>query len=144
MGFNAMDYSVTVVAYEKENVKRGMCCAWAMQVDYDKLMCLLGEQSDTGKHLKKGDIIGVSVLGKNQKDIAIHFGEGHSDQEDKFRGISMEQTNSALTVPKASRQMICKVLDVLHLNKIEKDHLVYLEVVAAKENNNDFLHYSEL
>lgn len=144
MNLKIMDYSVSVIAYEKKNQKKGMCCAWAMQADYDKLLCLLGSQSDTAKEIKKGDLIGVSVLSKNQKDIALHFGEGHSNELDKFVGMNVHQKETALTVPEAARELVCKVIDVLHLEKIEVDSLLYLEIVDVKENGEDFLHYSEM
>lgn len=143
MGFKAMDYSVTIVAYEKEQMKRGMCCAWAMQVDYDKLVCMLGSQSDTGKALQKGDIVGVSVLSKEQKSIAIHFGEHHSDSFDKFDSIKIEQNQGAILIPQATRQLVCRVIDVLHLEKIEEDNLLYLEIIDSQEYGDSFLHYSE-
>jgi hypothetical protein len=41
-----------------------------MMVDYDKLICLIGSQSVTGKNIAKNDFIGVSALNKKQKDIA--------------------------------------------------------------------------
>ena len=45
MGFKALDYSVSVIAIKKKEELLGMTCAWAMQVDYDKMVCLLGAQS---------------------------------------------------------------------------------------------------
>ena len=59
------DYSVRVIAYEKNNNKYGMTCAWFMPADYDKLLCLLGTQSITGHNIQKGDIIGFSILSPN-------------------------------------------------------------------------------
>ena len=59
MSFRAMDHSVTVVAYEKGGKKYGMTCAWAMMVDYDKLLLLLGAQSSTAKNIKKNDFNAV-------------------------------------------------------------------------------------
>ncbi len=144
MGLKAMDYCVTVVAFEQNGKQKGMACAWAMQVDYDKLLCLLGAQSDTGNSIFKGDIIGVSVLDQNQKELAIHFGEGHSNQVDKFKNVDIHKNGTAITLPNASREFVCKVLDVLHLEKIESDNLLYLEIVSVKENGDHFLHYSEL
>ncbi len=52
MGFKALDYSVSVIAIKKKEELLGMTCAWAMQVDYDKMVCLLGVQSQTGKALE--------------------------------------------------------------------------------------------
>lgn len=144
MSFKATDYGVTVVALEKDNNKYGMACSWMMQVDYDKLVCLLGEQSSTGSVIENGDYIGVSTLSKAQADLALHFGEGHSNLIDKFDGIVVNQINSAIIIPDACREMLCKVIDILHLEGIESDNLVYLQIVESKENNDDFLHYGDL
>ena len=143
MSFRAMDHSVTVVAYEKGGKKYGMTCAWAMMVDYDKLLLLLGAQSSTAKNIKKNDFIGVSTLSKNQKDLALRLGENHSDEVYKLSGIEKSQDDTAITINQASRTMICRVLDVYHLPKIEEDSLVYLEIIEKEENNDNFLHMSD-
>lgn len=144
MGFSALDYSVSVIAYEKKKIKYGMTCAWCMQVDYDKMLCLLGSQSDTGKHLSIGDQIGISVLSKEQKDIALHFGEHHSSKVDKFQKISVEQKGTILLFPHAARMLECEVVDILHLKEIEEDQLIYVRINKGMECGNDFLHYGDL
>ncbi|MCM1131588.1 MAG: flavin reductase family protein [Roseburia sp.] len=144
MGFSALDYSVSIIAYEKKKVKYGMSCAWCMQVDYDKMVCLLGAQSDTGKHIEVGDLIGISIMSKNQKDIALHFGENHSSTLDKFKGIEVEQKGSIILIPNSARMMQCEVIDVLHLKEIEEDQLIYVRIKKGIECGNDFLHYGEL
>ena len=64
-----LDHSVNVISFEKNGKYYSMCCAWSMNVDYDKVVALLGAQSITGKNILKGDIIGFSSLEKNQKDF---------------------------------------------------------------------------
>ena len=144
MSFRAMDHSVTVVAYEKGGKKYAMTCAWAMMVDYDKILCLLGAQSTTAKNIKKNDFIGVSTLNKNQKELAIRLGENHSEEVYKLSGIEKSQDDTAITINQACRTMICRVLDVYHLPKIEEDSLVYLEIVEKEENGDNFLHMSDI
>ncbi len=144
MGFHALDYSVSVIAYEKEERKYGMSCAWAMQVDYDKLLCLLGAQSQTGQHLQKGDRIGISVLDKHQKDIAMHFGDSHSLETDKFKNIKYKQEGSVILIPQATRGLVCEVIDILHLDKIDEDQLIYVQIVSSEAMGDDFLHYGDL
>ena len=138
------DYSVSVIALNKDNRKYGMTCAWFMPVDYDKLLCLLGAQSKTGHNIKKGDIIGVSVLNENQVDVANLLGDRHSDEVDKFEGVDYEIKDTAILINKASRKMVCKVIDVLHLEGIEVDNLLYLNIVSTEENEENFLHYSNV
>ena len=67
MSFRAVDHTVNVIGYEKNNTKYVMTCAWSMMVDYDKIVSLIGSQSVTGKNIKKGDIVGFSALCKEQK-----------------------------------------------------------------------------
>ncbi len=144
MGFRAFDHCVSVIAYQKDGRKYGMTCAWAMQVDYDKLVCLIGSQSDTGRQIKEGQEIGVSVLAKHQKAIAEHFGEEHSSSFDKFEGVTYTEKESALLIPKSARAMVCQVIEVLHLKGIEEDQLVYVSVKESQENSSEFLHYGEM
>ncbi len=138
-------YSIeALTAYQKDGRKYGMTCAWAMQVDYDKLVCLIGSQSDTGRQIKEGQEIGVSVLTKHQKAIAEHFGEEHSSSFDKFEGVTYTAKGSSLLIPNSARAMVCQVIEVLHLKGIEEDQLVYVSVKESQENSSEFLHYGEM
>ena len=138
------DYNVSVIAYSKNENKYGMTCAWFMPADYDKMLCLLGTQSVTGHNIKKGDIIGMSILSSNQADVANKMGDKHSNEVDKFIGLDYEIKDSAILINNASRKMVCKVIDVLHLEGIEVDNLLYLNIVSTEENEDNFLHYSDL
>ncbi|MEI3526738.1 MAG: hypothetical protein V8R15_01340 [Bacilli bacterium] len=53
MKYKAFDHGVNIITLEKNYQKMAMTCAWAMQVDYDKILCLLGSQSVTGNTIKK-------------------------------------------------------------------------------------------
>lgn len=144
MSFQAFNHSVNVIAYNKLGKKYGMTCAWAMQVDYDKIIMLLGSQSVTGKTLEKGDIVGVSALSKDQIDVAFKLGDNHSDTVDKFKGIEVIEDGSAILIKNSTRIMKARVIDILHLEKIEVDNLVYLEIIESKENGNDFLNMNDI
>lgn len=135
MGFTAFNYGANVIAFEKENRKYAMTCAWAMQVDYDKILCLLGSQSVSGKAIKKGDIIGVSVLSNLQEAVAFKLGENHSDEVNKLEGIDYIFDDSAILIGGSSKTMKVEVIDVLHLEGIEEDNLVYGKVIKSIENN---------
>lgn len=50
-----------------------MTCAWATQVGYEHLVCLIGSQSLTGKNIQKGDAIGISVLTKSKLNLPIEL-----------------------------------------------------------------------
>jgi flavin reductase (DIM6/NTAB) family NADH-FMN oxidoreductase RutF len=136
MELSAFNYGANAVSFIKNGKKYGMICAWAMQSDYDKILMLLGAQSITGKNICKGDIIGVSALNENQKDIVDALGNNHSDDTDKFVNIKYTVNNSAILIDDASNCMLVEVLDVLHLEGIEADNLVYGVVKSFVSNDS--------
>jgi flavin reductase (DIM6/NTAB) family NADH-FMN oxidoreductase RutF len=135
MELTAFNYGANAVCFTKDEKKYGMICAWAMQADYDKILMLLGTQSITGKNISKGDIIGVSALSENQQEIVEALGNGHSNETDKFATIKYTTKDSAILIENASNCMIVEVLDVLHLEGIKEDNLIY-GVVKSFESNN--------
>lgn len=145
MGFKGFNHGVNIIAFKKNNHMFGMCAAWCMLTDYDKAMMLLGEQSDTGNNIKKGDIIGISALSKKQKDIALHFGDNHSLSVNKFDGIDYIEDNGAILIPNARTTMVAKVIDVLHTKENPLDNLIYVEFIKTSENNDEkFLSFEEM
>ena len=58
--------------------------------------------------------------------------------------MDCELIDSAILINNASRKMVCKVIDVLHLEGIEADNLIYLDILKNEENNDNFLHYSNV
>jgi flavin reductase (DIM6/NTAB) family NADH-FMN oxidoreductase RutF len=125
MNFDAFNYGANAVCFMKNGHKYGMICAWAMQVDFDRVLMIFGTQSVTGKNIAKGDIIGVSVLSTKQKDVVKALGYTHSDETDKFENLDYTIEGSAILINDASLTMIVEVIDVLHLPGIEEDNLVY-------------------
>jgi flavin reductase (DIM6/NTAB) family NADH-FMN oxidoreductase RutF len=136
MELSAFNYGANAVSFIKNGKKYGMICAWAMQADYDKILMLLGAQSITGENISKGDIIGVSALNENQKDVVDALGLSHSDDTDKFINIKYTIKDSAILINDASNCMIVEVLDVLHLNGIEEDNLIYGLVKSFESNDS--------
>ncbi len=125
MGFKAFNYGANAVCFQKNGRKYGMICSWATQVDYDKVVLLLGAQSVTGRNIAPGDLIGISVLSTQQEDVMNTLGENHSDEVDKFATLDYTLAGSAILIDNASVAMVVEVLDVLHLPGIEEDNLVY-------------------
>lgn len=136
MELSAFNYGANAVSYIKEGKKFGMICAWAMQADFDKILMLLGAQSITGKNIRKGDIIGVSALNQNQQNVVDALGSSHSDDTDKFADIKYTVKDSAILIDDASNCMVVEVLDVLHLNGIEEDNLIYGLVKSFVSNDS--------
>lgn len=144
MSFTAFNYGVNVIAFTKNGKAYGMTCAWSMQVDYDKALMLLGSQSVTGRNIEKGDIVGISALSKSQLNDALFIGDNHSDNIDKFENIKTINDESAILLEGSSRLIKARVIDVIHLDKIEVDNLIYLEFIDTKECNDDFLNMSDI
>ena len=80
-------------------------------------------------------------LNINQKDIAIKLGEGHSDEINKFENVEINQQQNAITIQNASREVVCEVMEIIKLQEVEEDNLVYARVISYKENNDNFLNY---
>jgi len=128
MELKAFNYGANAVCFQKNGRKYGMICSWATQVDYDKIVMLLGAQSVTGKNISRGDIIGVSALSSRQEDVMNTLGFNHSDEVDKFQNINFTVKDSAILINNASVNMVVEVIDVLHLAGIEEDNLVYGQI----------------
>ncbi len=121
-----------------------MTCAWAMQADYDKVLLLIGEQSITGNNLEVGDTIGISVLNKNDIEIATLIGDTHSNDIDKIKKFNFVNYNGVYVLPNANVKVKCEVVEILHLKEIETDHLVYAKVLKVEElSKSNFLHMSD-
>jgi Flavin reductase like domain. len=131
----AFNYGANAVCFRKNGHNYGMICSWATQVDYDKIVMLLGAQSVTGSKISKGDIIGVSVLSTEQEDVMNALGEGHSDRTDKFRNLDYTVNDSAILINNASICMVVEVIEVLHLPEIEEDNLIYGRIKSYTTND---------
>lgn len=135
MGSDVFHYGANAVCFEKSGRKYGMICSWATQVAYDRILMLLGAQSVTGRHITKGDIIGVSVLSTLQEDVMNTLGSGHSDEVDKFGNLDYTLVGSAILINNASVNMVVEVIDVLHLPGVEEDNLVYGLVKSCTQSD---------
>lgn len=140
---HAFAMGVNIVAFEKLGKKYGMTFAWGTMADHDKVMFLIGSQSVTGSKIEKNDVIGISALGINQKDIGDMFGSHHSDKYDKFKNVKYTQKGTAITIDGVAREMVATVIDVLHFPDNSSDYLIYAKVTEYKEGNQKLLLYVE-
>ncbi|MBQ9124679.1 MAG: hypothetical protein IJY14_03210 [Acholeplasmatales bacterium] len=143
MNYRALDHSVNILGVKKNDINYVMCCAWSMHVDYDKIVCLLGSQSVTGNNISKGDYIGFSSLKKEQMNVANQIGEGHSNELDKLKNIDYSVIDNAIIINNSKTECICEVIDIIHLEGIEEDNMLYLKVLSCKENEGEFLRMSD-
>lgn len=137
MNLKAFRCGANVLAYQKDNKKYAMTCAWAMMVGYTSVMMLIGSQSETGNNINIGDIVGISALAEGQERIARIIGMNHSSKIDKFNDIEYLVDDSALLITNAKVQMVAKVIKI---DNIDGDHLITFEVLKASENKEkDYL-----
>ena len=146
MPLRAIDHNVNIIAMEKDGRKYAMCCAWVTHCADNRLLCFIGPQSVTGQNARKGDIIGFSNLAKGQEFIAFKIGDTkkHSPDSDKIDGIDFDVDEGALMIKGAKCEAKCKVLDVLKIEGIEAENVLYLEILSAKMNEGNSLHISDL
>ena len=129
-----------VIAFEKGSTKYVMTCAWAQMIGFDKIMMLIGSQSDTGKVLEAGDIVGVSALSSDQEDISNFIGSRHSTKIDKFKNITCKFDGTAILIKGAKTQSVCVVKEILHLDGIKEDNLVILDIIKINvDEDKEFL-----
>lgn len=131
---------INVISLSKGKSNFGMTCAWATQVDYDKIIMLIGGQSETGKELEINGKVGFSALNNEQIDIAIRFGTSHSLNSDKF-GQSMELIDGVPVVKNATREIVGKVISI---NNYDGDLLVTIQVENMKTNSKPFLTFDKM
>lgn len=135
-----VNLGVNVIAFEKNNHKYGMTCAWLTMVGYDEIVMLIGSQSDTGHHIEIDDIIGISSLADNQEEIALNFGDHHSSIDDKFINKNYYLDDGAILIEGAKGQMKCQVFDIQRVKGNNEDFLIFVKVLKSKiDENKKFL-----
>lgn len=135
-----VNLGVNVIAFEKNNHKYGMTCAWLTMVGYDEIVMLIGSQSDTGHHIEIYDIIGISSLADNQEEIALNFGDHHSSIDDKFINKNYYLDDGAILIEGAKGQMKCQVFDIQRVKGNNEDFLIFAKVLKSKiDENKKFL-----
>lgn len=145
MSLNAFNHTVNILAYQKNNKNYVATYAWFTQVGYSEVMGLLGCQSVTANNLKVGDIVGLCACSKEMKEFATFAGDTHSNEVDKLANVNYKLDNSCITFPDAKVTMKLEVKEILHLEGIKEDHLVYFKVLEYHVNDDyDFLMMSDL
>ena len=131
-----VNMGANVLAYEKNHHKYAMTCAWCMQCGYEEVLLLVGSQSVTGHHLEVNDIVGVSALSDKQENIALHYGDNHSDTYDKFKDQKYHMEKSAILIDGARVEMVGLIKDITHLKDNDEDLLVHIKVISSTINED--------
>ncbi len=93
-----LTHGVNVVAAEDAGKRRGLAVAWATQVAKDRVVISVGEHSATRELILASKAFGLSVLRRDQLEVARRFGTQSSRDVDKFEGIGFHagETGSPL------------------------------------------------
>ena len=145
MSFKAFEQGANVVSLIKGDSFYAMTCAWAMHIDYEEVLMLLGSQSDTSKNIEVGDKIGISPLSKGQKDIALAIGETHSLEKNKLNLAPFIDFEGVKVVKDAKNYILGEVVDILYPSKDCDDKLLRIKIVKYHVNDDKrFLSYEEI
>jgi len=131
-----LTHGVYVVAAQHEGKIGGLAVAWATQVGTNRLLICVGQQSATRELVLASGAFGLSVLTREQLDIARRFGRGSSRKANKFEGIRYHtaDTGSPL-LDECAATFDCRVSAVY-------DHgtqkLIVGEIVAAERLKEEY------
>lgn len=136
------EQGANIVGVKKE-INYVMTCAWAMQLDDDKIALLLGSQSVTARSINVGDVIGVNPLNSKQKEIALKIGDGHSNEINKLERVKFHYDDEAILIDDAKVNIKAKVIDILDpLNNGDK--LIICHIISLIENEGEYLEFQKL
>jgi flavin reductase (DIM6/NTAB) family NADH-FMN oxidoreductase RutF len=83
-----LTHGVNIVCAQHEGRRAGLAVAWATQIATDRVLICVGQQSATRSVILASGAFGLSVLARDQLDLARVFGRKHSDAVDKFAGVA--------------------------------------------------------
>ncbi len=133
---------VNVLAISKGGKFYAMTCAWATQIDYDRFIMCIGGQSETNKILEVGDMVGVSALSMDQKQIGMLIGTTHSLETDKMKEGNFEFLSGCYVIPGAKNQLAGKITRIDKYQESPEDKVIQIQVLDVRENKDKtFLNY---
>jgi 3-hydroxy-9,10-secoandrosta-1,3,5(10)-triene-9,17-dione monooxygenase reductase component len=125
-----LTHGIYIVCAQHEGRKGGLTVAWATQVARNRILICVGSGSATRKLILASRAFGLSVLRRDQLDVARAFGTRSSAQVDKFEGVDYHtlETNSPL-LDNCAATFDCRVETVFDG---EGGQLIIGEIVAAE------------
>ena len=93
-----LTHGVYIVSAQHGGKRGGLAVAWATQVGTNRILICVGKQSATRELILASRAFGLSVLTREQIDVARAFGTRSSRKVDKFEGIGYHtaETSSPL------------------------------------------------
>jgi flavin reductase (DIM6/NTAB) family NADH-FMN oxidoreductase RutF len=83
-----LTHGVYVICAEHGGARGGLAVAWATQVGTDQILICVGGQSATRPLILGSRAFGLSVLTREQVDLARVFGTQSSEDVDKFENVA--------------------------------------------------------
>jgi flavin reductase (DIM6/NTAB) family NADH-FMN oxidoreductase RutF len=125
-----LTHGVYIACAQHEGRQGGLAVAWATQVATDRILICVGKQSATRELILDSKAFGLSVLTREQVDVARVFGTRSSRTVDKFEGVGYHtaQTGSPL-LDDCAATFDCRV-EAVHDQDDEK--LIVGHIVAAE------------
>jgi flavin reductase (DIM6/NTAB) family NADH-FMN oxidoreductase RutF len=80
-------HGVNIVCAEHKRKRGGLAVAWATQTDTEHVLICVGSQSATRDLILSSGAFGLSVLGRDQMEVARLFGRRSSRDFDKFKDL---------------------------------------------------------
>ena len=129
-------HGVNIVCAQHEGRQGGLAVAWATQVGTDGILICVGEQSATRELILGSRAFGLSVLAREQVDVARAFGRRSSRRVDKFQGVGYHtaETGSPL-LDDCALTLDCRV-EAVHDREDAK--LIVGRIVAAERLREDY------
>jgi flavin reductase (DIM6/NTAB) family NADH-FMN oxidoreductase RutF len=129
-------HGVNIVCAAHDGHRGGLAVAWATQVSVDHVLICVGAQSATRELILASRAFGLSVLTRDQIEIARSFGRHSSRDVDKLDTVPYHtaQTGSPL-LDECAIALDCRVV-AIHDFRHEK--LIVGHVVAAERRAADY------
>jgi len=139
-----LTHGVNVVCAAHEERRAGLAVAWATQVGVDHVLICVGAQSATRELILASEAFGLSVLARDQIEVARLFGRQSSRRVDKLADTAYHtaQTGSPL-LDDCTVALDCRVVQVYDFGR---EKLIVGQVVAAerwREDSEPLIYHQE-
>ena len=131
-----LTHGVYIVSAQHEGKRGGLAVAWATQLATNRILICVGKQSATRELILASRAFGLSVLTREQIDVARAFGTRSSRKVEKFEGIGYHtaETGSPL-LDDCAATFDCRV-EVVYDHGNQK--LIVGQIVAAERRQETY------
>jgi len=131
-----LTHGVNVVAACHDGRLGGLAVAWATQVATNRVLICVGKQSSTRELILASGAFGLSVLTRDQLEVARLFGTTSSRDTDKFAGLAYHTGSTCSPLlDDCALTLDCRVA---HVFDLDGSKLIVGEVVEAKFLKEEF------